>query len=165
MGCRGILPNVDAEDGARLPNPDVADAEVIPKDPEIPEAIVRNMYIRKTDIIKFGETDGCIGCRTTMLGKPLQSHTPECRERIEARLRETDDGQARLQRADERVTEVLVRESERLMRESSRDNAERASREAEPPSVVRESTAESAPSADDGSRPPPPRRQQQASMG
>ena len=66
------------------------------------------MYIRKTDIIKFGETDGCIGCRITMLGKSLRSHTPECQEIIEARLRETDDGQARLQRADHRVTEALV---------------------------------------------------------
>ena len=50
------------------------------------------------------------------------------------------------------------------MRETGRDNAERASREGKPPSVVRESTAESAPSAVDGSRPPPPQRQQ-ASMG
>ena len=48
-------PNVDAEDGARLPNPEVSDAEVIPKDPEIPEAIVRKMYIRKADIIKYGD--------------------------------------------------------------------------------------------------------------
>ena len=43
-------PNVDAEDGARLPNAEAADAEVIPKDPEVPESIVRRMYIRKTDI-------------------------------------------------------------------------------------------------------------------
>ena len=141
------------------------EAEVVPRDPEVPDAIARRMYIRKTDSIKFGETGGCIGCRTTMMGKPLQSYTPECRERIEARLRDTVEGQVRLQRADDRVTEELVRESERLLRESSRDHAERASREAEPPSVVRESTAEPAPSVDDGSRPPPPRRQQQASMG
>ena len=61
-------PNVDAEDAARVPNPDAVEAEVVPKDPEVPETIARRMYIRKTDIIKFGETDGCIGCRTTMLG-------------------------------------------------------------------------------------------------
>ena len=75
-------PNVNAEDGARLPNPDVSDAEVIAKDPEIPEVIVRKMYIRKTDIIKYGETPGCIGCRCVVLGKPLQSHTTACRERM-----------------------------------------------------------------------------------
>ena len=28
-------PNVDAEDGARLPNPEAADTEIIPKDPKI----------------------------------------------------------------------------------------------------------------------------------
>jgi hypothetical protein len=123
------------------------------------------MYIRKTDVIRFAETDGCSACRTTMLGKPLQWHTPAFRERIEAQLRETDEGEARLQRADHRVTEAIVRESERLMRATGHDDAERASRECEPPSVVRESTAESAPSGDDGSRPPPPQTQQQASMG
>ena len=89
---------------------------MIPKEAEVPESIARRMYIRKTDIIRFGETDGCPGCRTTMLGKPPQSHTAACRERIETQLKGTDDGQARLQRADERVTEAIVRESERLLR-------------------------------------------------
>ena len=68
-------PNVDADDVARVPNPDVAEAGVIPKDPEMPESIVRKMYIRKTDIAEFGETPGCIGCRCAVLGKALQSHT------------------------------------------------------------------------------------------
>ena len=30
-------PNIDAEDAARVPNPEAVDAEVIPKDPEMPE--------------------------------------------------------------------------------------------------------------------------------
>ena len=41
------------------------------------------------------QTPGCIGCRCAVLGKPLQSHTAACRERIEGRLRETDDGKQR----------------------------------------------------------------------
>ena len=86
-----------------MPNPDVADAEVIPKDPQAPEAIVRKMYIRKTDITKYGETHGCIGCRCVVLGKPLRSHTTECRERIEGHLRETEAEQQRLQKAHDRV--------------------------------------------------------------
>ena len=32
-------PNVDAEDAARVPNPDAVEAEVVPKDPEVPETI------------------------------------------------------------------------------------------------------------------------------
>ena len=79
-------PNVDAEDEARVPNAEAADAEVIPKGPEAPEAIVRRMYIRKADIEEFGETPGCAGCRCIALVKPLQSHTIVCRERIESRL-------------------------------------------------------------------------------
>ena len=64
-----LTPNVDAEDAARVPNPDDVEAEVVRWDPEVPDAIARRMYIRKTDIIKFGETDGCIGCRITMVGQ------------------------------------------------------------------------------------------------
>ena len=106
-----------------MPNPEAVDAEIIPKDPEMPESIVRKMYIRKADIVKCGETPGCIGCRCVALGKPFQSHTAACRERIEGHLRERIDGLQRLLKADDRVTETLVRESERIMRASSRDDA------------------------------------------
>ena len=170
-------PSVDAEDGARVPNPDAVEAEAIPRDPEVPEAVSRRMYIKKSDILKFGKTEGCIGCRNIMLGKPIQSHTAVCRERIESKLRETDEGQERLSKANDRMSEAIMRETERMLRESSRDDAEAASRQAQPatessdghaPSKrmdTRESTAESAPSADDGSRPPPLRTRQRASMG
>ena len=43
-----------------MPNPDAAEADVVPKDPELPESIVRKMYIRKTDITEFGETPGVL---------------------------------------------------------------------------------------------------------
>ena len=85
-----------------MPNTEAVDAEIIPKDPEMPESILHKMYIRKADIIKYGETPGCMGCRCAVLGKPLQSHTSACRERIKGPLRETEDGQQRLQKADER---------------------------------------------------------------
>ena len=146
-------------------NAEVAEAEVIPEDPEVPEAVSRRMYIRKADIVKYGETPGCLGCRCIALGKPLQSHIAVCRHRIENCLRETDEGKERLDKADGRVTEAIVRESERIMRATSRDDSEWNSRRAEPPVVVRESTVESAPSADDGSRPPSPQNDQQSPMG
>ena len=78
-------PNVQAEDGARVPDPGAADAEVVPKDSEPPEPIVRKMYIRRRDILEHGETPGCLGCTNTMLGKSQQSHTVVCRERVEGR--------------------------------------------------------------------------------
>ena len=121
-------PNVDAEDGDRVPNPEVADAEVIPKDPEVPESIARRMYIRKADIVKYGETPGCLGCRCIALGKPSQSHTFVCRERIGSCLRETEEGQQRLDKADGRVTGAIFQESERIMRATKRDDAEWTSR-------------------------------------
>ena len=89
-------PNVDADDGARVPNPEAVDAEIIPKDSQVPEPIVGKMDIRKAGIFKYGETPGCIGCRCVALGKPFQSQTAACRERIEGHLRETDEGQQRL---------------------------------------------------------------------
>ena len=49
-------------------------------------------------------------------------------ERIECRLWETEEGRQRLSKADDRVTEALVRESERIMRATSRDDAEMTSR-------------------------------------
>ena len=70
-----------------------------------------------------------------------------------------------MDKADGRVTEAIVRESDQIMRATSRDHAEWISRQGEPPSVVRECTAESAPSAADGSRPPPPQNNQRAPMG
>ena len=102
--------NVDADVGARVPNPEAADAEIITKDPEVSESIVRKMYARKADVVKYVETPGCIGCRCAVLGKPLQSHTAACRERIGGHLRETDEGQHRLLKADDLATEALVRE-------------------------------------------------------
>ena len=81
-------PNADAEDGAQVPDPEASDAKIIPRNPEIPEATVRNMYIRKADIMKYGETPGFIrssrtlpcverGSRATF-GRPMRASS-DCR--------------------------------------------------------------------------------------
>ena len=96
LAAAGLLwdptPNIDAEDGARVPNAEAAEAEVMSKDPEVPEAVARRMYNRKADTVKYGETPGCLGCRCIALGKHLQSHTAACRDGIENCFRETDEG-------------------------------------------------------------------------
>ena len=51
-------PSVHAEDGARVPNPDAADADVVPRDSEMPVAVDRKMYIRKQDLVDHGVTPG-----------------------------------------------------------------------------------------------------------
>ena len=149
-------PNVEAEDGARVPNPVVIDAEAVPQDPEVPADVARRMYIYKRDIDDpaIGPTPGCIGCHNLRLGKSAQSHTQECRDRIEGLLRETDQGRERLRRAEERISTAVARESERLARGVRRDAAEEASVQAQPPSEVRESAVGSAPGADEDSQPP-----------
>ena len=133
---RELTPNVDAEDGARVPDPGIAEGEVVPRDPEVPAPVARRMYISKKDIERFGRTPGCKGCESLALGKTLQSHTTACRERIEAQLRQTEDGQRRLERATIRINEAVAREGERIMRATSRDDAEQAPRQAEPPLVA-----------------------------
>ena len=37
-------PNGDADDGARLPNPDAVEAHVVPKYPEVPESIKSGVF-------------------------------------------------------------------------------------------------------------------------
>ena len=81
----------------------------------------------------------------------VQSHTQECRDRIEGKLRETDQGRERLRKAEERISTAVARESDGLARAASREAAEEASTRAQPPSEVRESTAGLAPSADEDS--------------
>ena len=70
------------------------------------EHVARRMYIYKKDIEDpaIRPTPGCIGCHNLRLGKSAQSHTQECRDRIEAKLRETDQGRERLRRAEERIS-------------------------------------------------------------
>ena len=86
LGVTGMpwdpTPNIEGDDGARLPDPGAADGDVVPKDAEPPEPIIRKMYIRKRDVLEYGETPGCLGCTNTMLGKAQQSHTVLRRERI-----------------------------------------------------------------------------------
>ena len=67
----GPTPNIDAEDGARVPNADATEAEVSPKDPEVPEAVARRMYIRKDDIEEFGETPGVLWVSVHLIGETL----------------------------------------------------------------------------------------------
>ena len=160
----GPTPNVAAEDGARLPDPVAVDAEVIPKDGETPKATVRIMYILKQDVEDYGPTPGCIGCRGVLPGKNLQSHTALCRERMESEIRKTEAGQARLDRAEMRMTEAIVMESERVARATSKGEA-KSSAERDTNGGVRGSTVESAPGADDGSRLPPRNNEEQATMG
>ena len=94
------LPNPKAEDPAEFPLPIV----LTPEMPEVPvgppEAfdraeVHRRMYITKADLKdpRIGYTGGCPACDETRLGKRSSGvvHTPECRDRIEKILMESND--------------------------------------------------------------------------
>ena len=145
-------PNIDAEDAARLPNPNPeADMEdVIPKQSEDGTPVARRMYIRRADVERFGQTPGCVGCR----------------DRIEGLLQETEAGKKRVDNADYRMAEAIMRESERASRMAeARTNANAELTGAAPPSTIRESAVGSVPGADEASQSPPPEQDQWASTG
>ena len=55
----------------------------------------------ESGLARFGYTVGCPGCRAAVRGKEAQSHSEECRKRIEKELRK--EGNQRLEKADERM--------------------------------------------------------------
>ena len=68
--------------------------------PHIAEPVtIRSWKIYKSDIATHGVTPGCPGCRAITIGKQPQSHTMECRVRIEEAIAETAEGKIRLTRA------------------------------------------------------------------
>ena len=71
-----------------------------PVRPRYDEGGEERANIFKDDLIRFGYTVGCQGCKAAVRGKPAHSHTEECRKRIEDELRkESNTG---VQDADER---------------------------------------------------------------
>ena len=79
-----------------------------------PEADVRQLYIYKKDVDEHGATDDCRACAS--LGKNGHArgytHTGDCRLRFEELLQGTEGGKRRLQRADDRLNEEVLRRSE-----------------------------------------------------
>ena len=58
-----------------------------PVRPKEDEGGVKRAKIFKDDLIRLGYTVGCQGCRAAIRGNTAQSHTEECRKRIETELR------------------------------------------------------------------------------
>ncbi len=90
------------------------------------EPEVRVSYIYKKDVEKFGQTEGCPGCRALMTpGSRFRAkHTPECRARFEEELMRTEEGLKRVERAGERMTHALVAKSEEVMAKTDKGTTE-----------------------------------------
>ena len=74
----------------------------------------RRFQITKHDIEKVGYSDGCMGCNAMRAGKPSQRHSEYCRRQVQDDLKGTEEGRQRLDKAEERFTEALVRAGERI---------------------------------------------------
>ena len=68
----------------------------------------RRLYMNKADTMKYGLTEGCLGCRCLVEGKRAQGHSERCRVRLEAEIAKTEEGRIRLTTANLRC---LDRES------------------------------------------------------
>ena len=71
----------------------------------------RNVYIRKTDLEKFGYTAGCPACEVHRAGLPMpgQGYTAECRKRLE-------DAMTTATSTATRVKATRVRQAERTIK-------------------------------------------------
>ena len=73
----------------------------------------RQVKIMKSDVERFGPTDGCAACRAIASGKPWRAaHSFDCRRRMEDLMAGDVEGKRRLDRASERITHHIVDNSE-----------------------------------------------------
>ena len=68
----------------------------VPGMPEEPEEIIRRIYITKKDLMKYGRTEGCPGCRASLREGESKPHSKECRERIEKEMRKMKTADTRV---------------------------------------------------------------------
>jgi hypothetical protein len=69
---------------------------------------IKRMMIRRSDVIKYGETPGCPGCRAVLEGR-RQKHTEACRKEMEQKMDAYPEGAEKVQRNSRRVMEELGR--------------------------------------------------------
>ena len=126
-------PNADAD---RLPEPIAIEPVVapteLPPQPGQTERLptYRRMYIRQSDLEKFGYTGGCEACAAIREGRERQgiNHNEKCRARIQEALKETSQGQARLERETQRETEYFtkIHEAEEKKRKAATEKEGRS---------------------------------------
>ena len=95
----------ESEPHVRFPGREVAEGEVRPDNVRP----VRRIYIKQSDLDRYGYTTGCPKCEDIIRGatKSTVNHSDRCRKRIEAKLPETEEGRARLGAATERSERFL----------------------------------------------------------
>ena len=77
-----------------------------------PEPAVRRMYVRKREIERYGETQGCPGCAAIKKGK-VATHSDTCRDRVKTAMLEDEEGRKRLKEELIRMDRHMDTEIER----------------------------------------------------
>ena len=97
------------------PEKEEEEAKILPSDAPVEEGPLpaerrqaNPAFLTQADFDKYGYTEGCAKCTRIRGGLPSRGwkHTPGCRSRVEARLREAGD--PRISAADRRATERIV---------------------------------------------------------
>ncbi len=86
----------------------------VPIEARIPKGTMKRMYIRKSDVTRYGETKACAGCRAVLTGKRGVPHTEACRLRIEERIREHEPSRA--EKDQERSSKQIAEEIENAVK-------------------------------------------------
>ena len=65
------------------------------------ERLPRRVYIRKKDVLKYGTTVGCEGCKAVIRGGVSRNHTEECRARITEAMNKDEEQENRAKKAED----------------------------------------------------------------
>ena len=117
---------------------DVSTAAIVPEAPDKDAVIVempapepassRRLKITKEDAKEMGFTKGCQGCRAIKIGGRQQAHNEICRKRLEAHLRSTESGKARIEKQEHRMATAIVK----FMDDEVRADQDRSTAESPP---------------------------------
>ncbi len=76
------------------------------------DLIIKRMRITRKNVEEFGTMEGCPGCKAVRLGRVAQAHSEECRNRIETKLMETEEGREKIEKDIQRKNEMMARKME-----------------------------------------------------
>ena len=117
------------------PAPDGSDDQqthlVIPAVPEgsdvpVMEPSMKDIYVKRSDVMLHGYTIGCRGCTALRLKKSTQTHSPACRQRIVNLIKSTPEGAARMEKQEKHRLEQIARyveKEDRIAKKSRVDTA------------------------------------------
>ena len=72
------------------------------------EECVRRVYISRSDVVKYGGTTGCPGCRAVAACMKARNHTETCRARIMEEMRKDIEGKKKVEEAAKRKEDAEI---------------------------------------------------------